>query len=70
MIKETIILEDNLEYIVTDKIDNYLYLNNINDYKDFCVRKEIIEDNEEYIVGLDNEEELEKALKLFEKKYQ
>ena len=70
MIKETIILEDNLEYIVTDKIDNYLYLNNINDYEDFCVRKEIIEDNEEYIVGLDNEEELEKALKLFEKKYQ
>lgn len=70
MIKETIILEDNLEYIVTDKIDNYLYLNNVNDYEDFCVRKEIIEDNEEYIVGLDNEEELEKALKLFEKKYQ
>ena len=69
MIKETIILEDNLEYIVTDKIDNYLYLNNINDYEDFCVRKEIIEDNEEYIVGLDNEEELEKALKLFEEKY-
>ena len=70
MIKETVILEDGLEYIVTDKIDNYLYLNNINDYKDFCVRKEIIEDNEEYIIGLDNEEELEKALKLFEKKYQ
>lgn len=70
MIKETIILEDNLEYIVTDKIDNYLYLNNINDYEDFCIRKEIIEDNEEYIIGLDNEEELEKALKLFEKKYQ
>ena len=70
MIKETIILENGLEYIITDKIDNYLYLNNINDYEDFCVRKEIIEDNEEYIIGLDNEEELEKALKLFEKKYQ
>ena len=70
MEKETIILEDNIEYIITDTINNYLYLNNINDVKDFCIRKRIYENDESYIVGLDNEEEYYKALELFEKKYQ
>ena len=69
MIKETIILEDGIEYIITDKINNYLYLNNINNPKDFCIRKEIMENEEEYIVGLKNEEEYFNALKLFEEKY-
>ena len=69
MEKETIILEDNIEYIITDTINNYLYLNNINDTKDFCIRKRIYEDNESYIAGLDNEEEYYKAIKLFEEKY-
>lgn len=69
MIKETIVLEDNIEYIITDTINNYLYLNNINDPKDFCIRKRIIEDNESYICGLDNEEEYDKALELFINKY-
>lgn len=70
MEKETIFLEDGIEYIITDTINNYLYLNNINDIKDFCIKKEIIKDGEEYIVGLDNEEEYYKAIELFEKKYQ
>lgn len=69
MKKETIILEDDLEYIITDTIDNYLYLNNINDPKDFCIRKQVTENDEEYICGLDNEEEYNKALKLFYDKY-
>ena len=69
MEKETIFLEDGIEYIITDTINNYLYLNNINDIKDFCIRKRIYEDNESYIVGLDNEEEYYKAIKLFEEKY-
>ena len=69
MIKETIVLEDGIEYIITDKINNYLYLSNINDPKDFCIRKELIEEGEEYISGLNNEEEYYSALKLFEEKY-
>ena len=69
MIKETIILEDGIEYIITDAINNYLYLNNINDPNDFCIRKKIIENNEEYIIGLKDLEEYYNALKLFEEKY-
>ena len=69
MIKETIILEDGIEYIITDTINNYLYLNNINDVKDFCIRKRIFEENESYIVGLENDEEYDNAIKLFQEKY-
>ena len=70
MEKETIFLEDGIEYLITDKIDNYIYLNNINDIEDFCIRKEIIKNEEEYIIGIDSEEEFYKALELFQKKYQ
>lgn len=70
MEKETIFLEDGIEYLITDKIDNYIYLNNINDIEDFCIKKIIIKDNEEYIVGLDTDEEFFKALAIFQKKYQ
>ena len=47
MEKETIVLEDGIEYIITDTINNYVYLNNINDPEDFCIRKEIIFVNSE-----------------------
>ena len=70
MIKETIVLEDGIKYKITDTINNYLYLNNINDFEDFCIRKRIIIDGESYISGLDNEEEFDNALELFEKKYE
>ena len=70
MIKETIVLEDGIKYIITDTINNYLYLNNINNIEDFCIRKRIFIDGESYISGLDNDEEFDKALELFEEKYQ
>lgn len=70
MIK-TIVLEDNIEYAIIKEmiIDGTLYtlLANINDEKDICFRKTITEDNEEYFVGLDNEEELQKVLTYFSK---
>ena len=70
MIKETIVLEDGIEYIITDTIKDYVYLNNINDLEDFCIRKKIKENDEFYLIGLENDEEFYNALKLFEQKYQ
>ena len=70
MIKETITLEDGIEYIITDTINDYVYLNNINDIEDFCIRKKIKEDEDFYLIGLENDEEFYNALELFEKKYQ
>ena len=67
----TIVLEDNIEYAIIKEItvDGILYtlLANINDEKDICFRKTIIEDNEEYFIGLDDEKELQKVLTYFSK---
>ncbi len=70
MIDNSIIkLENGFEYKVVDKIENnncaYVYLVNLVDKEDLIVRKEIVEDENTYLVGLDNTEELEKALRLY-----
>ena len=67
----TIVLEDNQTYaIVREKtIDGTLYtlLANINNEEDICFRKTVTEDNEEYFVGLDDENEVQKVLTFFSK---
>lgn len=64
-----VVLEDNIEYLVIDKIKEkdfyYVYLINQKDDADLVVRKEVLENNDKFLVGLDDEEELEKALDLF-----
>lgn len=64
-----IVLEDNCEYIVVDKIKKddayYVYLINSRDKEDLVIRKELIEEDDRYLVGLDNEKELEMALALY-----
>lgn len=73
MVNNSIIkLEDGNDYVVVDKIEkldkSYVYLTNVKDMEDFCVRKEIMENEEFYIVGLETEEEYEEAMKLFVEK--
>ena len=68
-----VVLEDNVEYDVIDKIKSddvyYVFLSNITDIEDIVVRKEIVREEDSVerhtLVGLENEEELEKALTLF-----
>jgi len=66
---ESIVLDDNIEYLIFEEkiIDNikYTLFANIDDATDICFRKTIIKDNEEYYVGLDNEEEFNKVIKVF-----
>ena len=58
-------LENQKEYAIIKEliIDNitYVYLNNINDNKDFTIRKKDHQD----LIGLDNLEELEKVMAYF-----
>lgn len=65
-------LEDDNLYYVVDKLKHndfyFVYLTNTNDSEDFCIRKEIEVNEEKILVGLDNEDELKFALKLFEEK--
>lgn len=68
----TVILDNGIEYIIVDEVnynDNkYIYLTNINDEEDFCIRKSIIVNNEEMYIGLDNDDEFNLALELYSKK--
>ena len=69
MIEESIILEDKKEYGIIDEliIDNitYLYLCDVEKPENFCVRK--VKDDK--VIGLDNNEEFDKALAEFTKKW-
>lgn len=68
-----IVLEDGIEYIVVDKIEkneiNYIYLADVKTLKELCIRKQINENDENYLVGLDNEKEFQEALTLFTEKH-
>lgn len=68
---ETTVLEDNLEYIILDTImvngNNYVYLINKDlkdrNIQDICIRK--IVDEGKNLIGLDSEEEFQKALNCY-----
>ena len=70
---KSIILDDGIEYLIFDtEIINdieYTLFVNINDDKDICFRKTIIENNEKFYIGLDDEKEFEKVLFTFTKKF-
>ena len=65
-------LEDNETYAVVDTIpyDNgtYVYLANIRDSEDFCVRKQLKKESETILAGLDNRDEVDYALQLLVQK--
>ncbi len=65
-------LEDNETYAVIDMIPDdkgtYVYLTNIKDEEDLCVRKQIKEQDENVLVGLENEDEVDYALRLLVQK--
>lgn len=67
------ILEDGIEYAVIDEIEQgnitFVYLINVLDSIDFCIRKVDSEINDEVLVGLDNDDEFDLALNLFEEKH-
>ena len=53
---------DNKNYLLIDKIYNYLYLSNEENEEDTLILKEDINNK---LLPLDNEEELQQALSLF-----
>jgi len=65
---DCIVLEDNLEYAIIDRIkykeNEYIYLTNTLNVKDFCIRKL----KGEALTGLDNTEEFEFDLNLIKEK--
>ena len=68
----TMILENGIEYTEVDTIvynnNKYLLLSNINNVRDSCIRKIVIENNIEYVSRLDDDNEFDTILNLFMKK--
>ena len=58
---------NDMNYILVDRIDNYLYLSNENNPHDMMIRIEDLEDDT-ILLPLDNEEEFDKALRLLSEK--
>lgn len=64
---ESITLEDNKNYMVLMEKDNYVYLVEENNPENFCIRKSVVIDGEEFLTSLDSDEEFDKAFLLFSK---
>lgn len=62
---EQITLENGITYSIIREKENYVYLINPDDETDFCIRKNVIIDGEEYLKGLDNQQEFDYALSIF-----
>ena len=65
-------LEDG-SYIISDEIilnnTKYIYLTKENDMMNFCIRKIVMENGEEFIDALDTEEEFDQAMQAFLQKH-
>ncbi len=70
---EVVTLEDGKDYMVTAELDinniKYLFLTNEDDVADFCLRKINTINNNEYLVGLNDKEEVIKILQEFTNKF-
>lgn len=72
MIDNSMLVVDGKKYLVVDTITSgdikYVYFVNEDNDSDFFVRKEITENNQKYLVGLDNDQEYINAMQLFTEK--
>lgn len=70
---DVINLEDGMEYAIIEEIESngntYIFLSNINDSEDFCIRKKVVENELITIVGLNDDAEFDLALMLFAKNH-
>ena len=66
-------LGDNTEYTEIDRVNynhnTYVILSDLDNPKDFCVKKLINENNYEYVIELNTKEEFNNVLKIFTDKY-
>lgn len=69
---ECIVLDDGLEYFILENIELdgiiYVLFSNVNNEKDIKIRKVVIENEEQYYVGIDSDEEVKNVILAFNKK--
>ena len=66
-------LENGTEYTEIHRLEDdgktYVVLSDLENPKDFCVRKLIKENGEDYVIKLDGEEEFNRVLAKFQKEF-
>ncbi len=66
-------LEDGIEYTLVDVIEDngvtYYYLVNENKNYNFRIRKLVMEEQKEFLSGLETEKEFEKAMTIYKEKH-
>lgn len=66
-------LEDGKEYTEIERLEKdnntYVFLSNLDNPNDFCIRKVIKDNDSDYIVGLTDDKEFDEILELFNRKY-
>ncbi len=64
-----VVLENGIEYAEVEKIkhneNTYLFLVNLKNDDDFCIRKLIKENGKDMLVGLDGKAEFDEILRIF-----
>ena len=64
---------DGVEYTEIHRLENngntYVLLSNVDNPTDFCIKKLIQKDSEDYIVGLSSEEEFNEILRIISEEY-
>lgn len=73
MVDNSELILDDKKYLVVDTIEannvKYVYFVDDDDDNDFFVRKEVTENEEKFLIGLDNDQEYDKAMNLFIEKH-
>ena len=68
-----VVILDGVEYTEIDRLkhnnNSYVLLSNLDNPRDFCIKKVMIDNDEEYAVQLDSEEEFRDILNLIALKY-
>ena len=66
---DVVVLEDGLEYAEINKMKlngkTYIFLTNLKNDDDFCIRRLIKKDNKEFFEGLSSKEEFDEVLREF-----
>ena len=62
---EQVTLENGTAYSIVKEKEGFVYLINPLDENDFCIRKNVIINGEEFLKMLDSDEEFNYALSLF-----
>ena len=73
MVDNSELILDDKKYLVVDTIEannvKYVYFVDDDDDNDFFVRKEVTENEEKFLIGLDGDQEYDKAMNLFIEKH-